>query len=568
MFAARHPLAPRARQRGAALIVMLVIMILGAITIFVSSLNSSSLNIERDKVTADALAKAKDALIGYAITYSDSHPGQPAGYLPCPDPNGTIGVNGEGSSETCGSINANAVGRLPWKTLGLETLRDGSSECLWYAVSGSYKNNPASINLMNWDNPAQLRVFSSDGTTEIEPGEIVAVVVAPRTVITTNSPVQDRAGTTAPICGGNYTATAYLDNDTVHGINNSNIATGKFILPHVDRDPANPNKIIAEVNDQIIYITRKDIWTAIQLRVANDTKKCLDDYAATSSGKYPWAALVSDNTPAPNRPGNPPTLFGRVPELINTNSTAGTPNAAAQTLSAALTSLQSAIAAFFADPANATNQTILQNASNLVISLKNSVAGVSSNTIDNAGDSGLIYANNPTASNYSTAIADLNAAVAALAPMLSPPPSPDGTMKGAWPVSCTLFSSATWGQWRDLVFYQVANGYQPGSTPGCISCLSIAGSGNTWGGNGTYRAAVIVAGKKLPNQARPANANLFPPNDYLSNTISEIDISGIVNSHTSANAPATTFVSYKPSDPKYQTVNDLVLCVDGKVNCK
>src|SRR3990167_9391829 len=130
------------KQRGAALLIMLVVMIIGAITIFVSSLNSSALKIERDKATAAALAQAKDALIGYAITYGDTHISQVHGYLPCPDPNGIAGANAEGSSETCGTKNVSTIGRLPWKTLGLSPLHDGNGECLWYAVAGTYKNNP------------------------------------------------------------------------------------------------------------------------------------------------------------------------------------------------------------------------------------------------------------------------------------------------------------------------------------------------------------------------------------------------------------------------------------------
>ena len=61
------------------------------------------------------------------------------GYLPCPD------LDNDGWAEaTCGSQNgdsgqAERLGRLPWKTLGLPDLRDGYGERLWYAVSSKYK---------------------------------------------------------------------------------------------------------------------------------------------------------------------------------------------------------------------------------------------------------------------------------------------------------------------------------------------------------------------------------------------------------------------------------------------
>ena len=37
------------------------------------------------------------------------------------------------------------MGRLPWKTLGLDALKAGPGECLWYAVSGTYKNSPNGV---------------------------------------------------------------------------------------------------------------------------------------------------------------------------------------------------------------------------------------------------------------------------------------------------------------------------------------------------------------------------------------------------------------------------------------
>src|SRR6185437_7723389 len=61
------------------------------------------------------------------------------GYLPCPD------LDNDGWAEsTCGSQDgssgqAERLGRLPWKTLGLQDLRDGDGERLWYAVSSKYK---------------------------------------------------------------------------------------------------------------------------------------------------------------------------------------------------------------------------------------------------------------------------------------------------------------------------------------------------------------------------------------------------------------------------------------------
>src|SRR3989338_8627952 len=120
---APRPHSCSSNQCGAALLVMLIIMIIGGMAYLVSSLNSSTLNVARGKVTADALKQAKEALIGRAVTDTTS-----PGSLPCPD------ADGDGSADLFSGNNCPYyIGRLPWKTLGLSDLRDGSGEELWYA---------------------------------------------------------------------------------------------------------------------------------------------------------------------------------------------------------------------------------------------------------------------------------------------------------------------------------------------------------------------------------------------------------------------------------------------------
>lgn len=249
---------PCPKAKGSAL--MLILIILGLATALLVSALKSNPQIERDKITADALAKAKDALIGYAITYGDTHTSQVHGYMPCPDQNGTAGANGEGSSETCDSKNISVLGRLPWKTLSLSPLRDGSSECLWYAVAGTYKNNPMT-DLMNWDSNGLLEVRDAGGATIAQ--NVVAVVFAPGAAIKGQNRAPDN---TAPICGGNYIAANYLDNDTIHGINNSTVSStantvSQFIAGLVKDEAEN-----TIVNDRVIFITVDDIFRAIKKR--------------------------------------------------------------------------------------------------------------------------------------------------------------------------------------------------------------------------------------------------------------------------------------------------------------
>lgn len=318
----------RGRQRGAALLIMLVIMVVGIAAILVDSLTAASVNTARHAKTAAALAQAKDALIGYAITYADTHSGQMPGYLPCPDPNGNAGVNGEGSSETCGGKDVSAIGRLPWKTLGLSPLRDGDGECLWYAVSGTYKNNPMT-DMMNWDTNGQFLAYASDGTllTTDAGNQVVAVVFAPGTVLSGQNQNRSPDGN-APVCGGNYTVTNYLDNDTMHGINNTDIATGKFIQ----------GTSSGSINDQMIFITRQDIWDAMLKRndfmtnlttMTQKAAECLADYGKRNYYYYygderlPWAGRLYNPPTDYKTDGNyddaDGRLAGRLPYRVNTS---------------------------------------------------------------------------------------------------------------------------------------------------------------------------------------------------------------------------------------------------------
>ena len=119
-----RPQPAQARQRGAALMLMLVIVVMGIAAALVGSLSTTALKNARQETTAVALAQAKDALIGRAVS-DNNMPGS----LPCPD------TNDDGSAELLsGNDCPSYIGRLPWKTLDLPDLRDGSGERLWYAL--------------------------------------------------------------------------------------------------------------------------------------------------------------------------------------------------------------------------------------------------------------------------------------------------------------------------------------------------------------------------------------------------------------------------------------------------
>jgi hypothetical protein len=101
------------------------------------------------------------------------------------------------------------------------------------------------------------------------------------------------------------------------------------------------------------------------------------------------------------------------------------------------------------------------------------------------------------------------------------------------------------------VFYQISDGFKPSGIGSCTTgtCLTINSSG-------AFRAVVLVAGSALTGQT-PRNITTSPPTTYLEG----------INPH-SGTTPSIAFETHNISSSDYSTVNDLVLCVDGKVNCK
>ncbi len=300
------------RQRGAALLILLSLLSVAIAYAVVAGLNRSAGDIARarDLKTYAALAQAKAAMIAYAVTYKDTHD-KPAsnsytvpGYLPCPDL-GTSAYEGQAAS-TCGGSLVSVMGRLPWRTLGLDTLKDSSGECLWYAVSGTYKNylnavsgSTTTSNMMNWDNNGQFNVMDTDGVTILtgstDDTNAVAVIFAPGAALAG----QDRtpaAGTTN--CGGNYSAAAYLE--TAGGINNS-VVSGTALAPSSFIAGTASNTF----NDKLVYITRADIWNAIKKRadfnnylraMTRLAAECVANYGNHNGGgdaRLPWPSNVS-----------------------------------------------------------------------------------------------------------------------------------------------------------------------------------------------------------------------------------------------------------------------------------
>src|SRR6185295_15594344 len=169
-------LRSRSTQRGLAMLALVAIVVMGSLYWLMSGLaQPANRTAAKRAQNAKVLQNAKAALIGY-VAMNAATPGGPLitddnpGSLPCPEAPGYIGdpVN---EGKTSGSCTLPAVGRLPWRTLGIEKPLDAASEPLWYIVSpGWAKPNPGGNTVINSNTAGQITV---DGA------EAVAVIIAP-----------------------------------------------------------------------------------------------------------------------------------------------------------------------------------------------------------------------------------------------------------------------------------------------------------------------------------------------------------------------------------------------------
>jgi len=255
------------RQRGLALIVVLVLLglFVGSLAVgFTSDLVRKS---KIEQKTADALAKAKDALIGRAAS-DTSIPGS----LPCPD------LDNDGVAELFAGIDCPSyVGRLPWRTLGLPDLRDGNGERLWYALSPNFRDH-TSAQPLNSNTPGQLNITGNAPATNV-----IAIVFSPGAVI--GNQVRDPASENSVV--------NYLEGENSNGA------------------PPGDNTFTTALasstfNDKLLPITREALFPVVEMRVARELRLGLRNYYA-ANGFFPLAAQFPDNI------GTPGTYRGYIP---------------------------------------------------------------------------------------------------------------------------------------------------------------------------------------------------------------------------------------------------------------
>lgn len=254
-----------APQRGAALLLFLVIAAIAFTAVIFRGLGkwATAATTSRN-VNAEALAQAKAALIGYVakevLDFSESVPGR----LPCPEAAGNAGTANEGTAAgNCGSAASPtipAIGRLPWRTLGVDRLVDASAEPLWYAVSPNWVTLFAIPPVPPTINSGTAGQLSFDGT-----GDIVAVIFAPgKPLATTPSAAQIAAGCSArnqTRGDRSHVPTSTADPDYRDYLECQNASAP---IDAVFGTAITGNATNEAINDQAVFITATELLNAIQ----------------------------------------------------------------------------------------------------------------------------------------------------------------------------------------------------------------------------------------------------------------------------------------------------------------
>lgn len=279
-------------QSGIALIGLLALIVLGASWWLVSALATPANRVASDREhNARVLAQAKVALIGTVGLMSGDTTENNPGRLPCPEAPGSANNFGGGAytvaddGVAAGNCSLPAVGRLPWRTLGIDKLVDAAGEPLWYVVSPAWAlSAPLFTTTISSQGPAgQLTLGAA--------GDVVALIIAP------GAPLNIQAG------GGCVARNQAR-------VRQPNVAwdTRDFLdCTNSDGDAAlATNGPIGSFNDQVVAVTSGELLPVIESAVADrfvrqmgaNMRYCGGLWPPCSGGGsavyYPFAAAFGD----------------------------------------------------------------------------------------------------------------------------------------------------------------------------------------------------------------------------------------------------------------------------------
>jgi len=247
---------------------MLAVLILGAAWWAVTALSTPVDRTASERVhNARILQEAKSALIGYVAHRAAMTTENDPGRLPCPEAAGNIGTANEGVA--AGNCTLPAIGRLPWRTLGLDKWRDIAGEPLWYVVSPGWAKPNAATNTVI--NSSTLGNLTLDGGADV-----VALIIAPGRTLQ----ISASAGCTARVQRRTTPSPAIDFRDYLECENASSPVNAAF----VSTGPAD------SFNDQVLAVSGAEMLPGIEAAVATRFERQFAPQIRTAYSTGSWPA--------------------------------------------------------------------------------------------------------------------------------------------------------------------------------------------------------------------------------------------------------------------------------------
>lgn len=191
-------------------------------------------------------------------------------------------MNNDGFED--GSCVAGAIGRVPWKTLGIPEPKDGAGATLWYAIAGPFRNYNMNSASISSDTLGNLTLYLGSSATTLTSQAIAVIFVPGASLGAQNRDPSATAlcATTGTTIARNLCAANYLE--ATGGGNNAQTG-GPFIQAQSS----------GTFNDRLLVITNADLMPVVEQRVAREMLRILQDYK-TATGVYPWADRSDGNS--------------------------------------------------------------------------------------------------------------------------------------------------------------------------------------------------------------------------------------------------------------------------------